>query len=272
VITFTNSASIIISTCRDSIFNVEDVFVSVLDVIDEIVVVHQLLDNVDSKLYVEHRNYLVSKYSQLKIFVDPGKGLSRSRNIGLLNVNSELIFISDDDNKFVKEGVISVRKHMDLHATDIVLGRVVTPDGIPFKDYDKLDVNVKVRSSGSVSSIEMCLRREFITKYSLFFNEKFGLGTALPSCEEFIFLSQSIKFKAIIKRIDDYVNIHPIESSGKNLSDINIIKAKGAAFKLVFGFKGLLVCIYFSIRKSTSLSNFLLISRNILKGYLSELS
>lgn len=263
---FTNSASIVIATCRDSIFHVENVFYDAYDVVDEIVIVHQLLDSQDYEGFSSYRDELRKKYDKLKIIIDAGKGLSRSRNLGIKSSVSNLIFISDDDNKFIRDGVVAVREHMDSYNSDIVLARIVSPEGIPFKNYLNLKSQVNIRDSGSVSSLEMCIRKGFIDKNNITFNERFGLGTSFPSCEEFIFLSECIKASAIISRIDEYVNIHPIESSGKNLNDLRIIQAKGAAFKLVFKRLFFLVLLYFSFRKSTDLKSFIFILKNLFLG------
>lgn len=260
------SFSILISTCRDSILEVENVFSDVLKFAKEIIIVHQLLHLEDT--YSQFRDSLQKKYPSIKIILDKGKGLSCSRNIAINHATSDYVFLSDDDNKFCLPGVKSTINLMVENSLDISIGRIKTEGGLDFKAYSEVLSKVSLKNAGSVSSLEICIHLDFIKNNNLLFDERFGLGTNLPSCEEFIFITDAIKLKANITRTPFYINIHPLESSGKNLSDPLIIQAKGAAFKRVFGFFSIPILVMFLIKKSTNHKSFLFIAKNLFKGFI----
>lgn len=244
-----NDFCIAISTVGDAVYNIESIIDDVIELKPEVIVCHQLLGKADTEDYIKYRDQLHKKYSFIKFIVDPGKGLSRSRNLILCVAQSQLIFISDDDNEFCASGIHQMCSLMFEEKLDIGLGRIKTPEGDDFKTYTSGVSPVSIKNAGSVSSLEMCVNRKLVADHNLRFDEDFGLGTPFPSCEEFIFITDALKLKAKIQRADIYINIHPMESSGKNFANRNINRAKGAAFARVFGIWGFFVVIAFAVKK-----------------------
>lgn len=264
--------TIAISTARDGIYNVEKVICELIELKPEVLVCHQLIDGEDNAGYIKFRNELSVKYKFIKFFIDSGKGLSRSRNFLISNATKDYIFISDDDNVFSKQGVNDVVSFMRRTATNIAIARIRSAEGVDFKNYDKHPAEVTLKNSGSISSLEMCLERSVVNELYLF-DEKFGLGTEYPSCEEFIFVTDALKRKLNIQRTNSYINVHPLESSGKDFSNKKLNRAKGAAFARVFGVKGVVLVIAFVFKKcffeKTNLKFFRTMLVNQLAGYFS---
>ncbi|MGR5066500.1 glycosyltransferase [Photobacterium sp. DNB22_13_2] len=244
------SFSLLISTCGDGIFQVEDVFKNIIGLEPEIIIVHQLLNQDDISTYKEKRDALQQHYVNVKCIVDEGKGLSRSRNIALENATSKWCFISDDDNHYQKSAIINMLKKIGSDEVDVAIGRVKTDCGVDFKSYTDTNKDLNIVSAAKVSSIEICINREKVNSLGVRFNEQFGLGTSLPSCEEYIFVTDLIKLGCIVKRYPYYINTHPKESSGQNFKCEKTLTAKGAAFRHIFGFKSFAIIIAFAIKKA----------------------
>ncbi|WP_028768726.1 glycosyltransferase [Shewanella fidelis] len=264
-----SSFSIAISTVKEGIFKVDSIVKELVDAkLDfELVVCHQLLFEQDRAEYISEREALSKKYKSIKIVVDAEKGLSRSRNKALEVSTSDFVFLSDDDNVFLAKGVRETLAYMESNAVDISIGRITTPEGLDFKNYQEKSSLVTSLNSGSVSSLEVCISKKCIRDKMLRFDERFGLGTELPSCEEFIYINDAIKRNAKVSRTRIYVNKHPMESSGKDLTVAKTIVAKGAAFRRVFGFAGVFVIVLFALRKASSFNNLSFILKNSFRGY-----
>ncbi|EHZ7430924.1 glycosyltransferase family A protein [Vibrio cholerae] len=243
--------SLLISTCGDGIINIENVFKNIIDIKPEIIIVHQLLNNSDLQSYKVARDSLVEKYKNIKIVVDEGKGLSRSRNIAIKNATRKWCFISDDDNVYDLSAMLKLIVCAENENVDIALGRIAATDEIDYKNYSKYRKAVTLLNATGVSSIEICINRDVFLNSGLCFRESFGLGALYPSCEEFIMIADALKAGLKIKRFPEYITRHPLESSGKNIENKDILKAKGKAFKLVFGeVLGVLAICFFSFKNA----------------------
>ncbi|MCY9821475.1 glycosyltransferase family A protein [Aeromonas media] len=247
-----NKISLAVSTYKDSIFGIENIFSKIYDQCELIVVVHQLDGECDKLEYSTYKASLEKAYSKIKIITDIGKGLSRSRNIALEFIKGravDYIFLSDDDNVFIADGVKKTIEYNNINSIDVSISKILTDTGKDFKNYNGRSVVTK-RKLASVSSLEICLSVPFVRRMKLKFDEDFGLGAKYPSCEEFIFLVDALKCGANIRYVDEYINIHTEESSGQNLNNIEIAIAKGAAFKRVYGSLAILVIFIFAVKKA----------------------
>jgi glycosyltransferase involved in cell wall biosynthesis len=226
---------ILISTVDDNFFSRN------LDIIPSFLIINQLIKKNKSLFSM---NNLIS-YSE--------RGLSKSRNKALKNSSSDICLISDDDLIYKRdiENII-LQSFEDYKDADIITFEVETPNGRPYKKYkNKVFWHTK-KTLMRVSSVEIAVRRKSIVNSKLKFDEDFGLGSIFPTGEEVIFLMDAMRKKLKILSIPIAIVLHPIESSGKNYSNTNLIVAKGAVFYRVFGFFSYLICILFAVKKYKS--------------------
>lgn len=181
--------------------------------------------------------------------IDSGVGLARSRNIGISNVESDYILISDDDVSFLPGVDAAIEKAFLDNDADILTFMAITPSGTPFRNYKSKKFNHNYLTIFGVSSIEIAMRRSSIIKHKLKFDERFGLGSDFPTGEEIIFLADAHKHGLSILFLPAPIVIHPAESSGSALyGNHQLIQAKGAMFARMFGLRGLLFNLLFSIK------------------------
>lgn len=234
---------LVISTLNKGIFNLQALFPAG---VDEILIVHQVIDG-NEDLYKSIYSSLEVK--GIKIIKMTGAGLSKSRNAGLKSTMSDYLLICDDDAAFesnlIKILQDAIHKFPD---GDIFTFKTKTPEGLPYKKYpDTIYVHSK-RSSAKVSSIEILIKKSFLEKSKLEFDERFGLGSLFPTGEEFIFLSEAIAAGAKVIYIPEYIVTHPALSSGQRYSD-DLIRSKGALFARTYGWKYPIVDFIFALKK-----------------------
>jgi glycosyltransferase involved in cell wall biosynthesis len=174
-------------------------------------------------------------------------GLSKSRNVAIQNCKTEYIYILDDDIQLMPNAIDSILKGIESKSAAYAFKHA--------KKQSDFSVSNRFRyhtffTASAVSSIDMCLNVEFIKQHNLTFDERFGLGTNLPSGEEYILLTDILKKKGIVSNIPILIALHPQESSGVDFySTENKIKAKKEMFRRVTGRKmSLLSFLYFVIK------------------------
>jgi len=144
------------------------------------------------------------------------KGLSKSRNIALLNCKTEYALIADDDIEYITEGLEKVIKIIQNESPDFATFKIKTYEGQPeYKDYPKEKKCIDENYEGWLSSIEILLNIDKIKTKRIKFDQRFGLGTLLKKGEENILIYDLLTngLKGIYYPI--YIVKHPFESSGK---------------------------------------------------------
>uniref|UniRef100_UPI000CEC6FFE glycosyltransferase family A protein n=1 Tax=Acinetobacter indicus TaxID=756892 RepID=UPI000CEC6FFE len=181
------------------------------------------------------------------------RGISKSRNRAISNASADICLITDNDVYFDKNILRTIQKSFDDYPeADILTFQIETPEGDRFKNYKKDFFWHNNLSVAKVSSVEIAFRRKSIIEKNLKFDENFGLGSMFPTGEEYIFLSDALKSGLKIGYIPEVIAYHPKESSGGDFKNLSLIEAKGAMIRRVFGFKGIIVCLFFSLKKYKS--------------------
>jgi glycosyltransferase involved in cell wall biosynthesis len=195
-------------------------------------------------------NKSLEKHSVDNVYTYYEKGLSKSRNKAISKSKAEICLISDDDLVY-KENIetIIVNAFNENKDADIITFQVETPDEEQYKNYKRESFWHTKKTLMGVSSVEIAFRRNSIVESNLKFDERFGLGTNLPTGEEIIFLTDSLRNGLKILYIPVPIVIHPLESSGKDYDNKILIKAKGAMFYRIFGLSGYLLSILFAYKK-----------------------
>ncbi len=124
-----------------------------------------------------------------------GKGLSENRNNALKYATSDLVYIADDDVRFLpmmKQTVTSVFESFP-DGIDIALFQAQTYAGRNLREYSMTEGPCNnFKDLLSVLTIEMVCRREKIQ--SLRFDPRFGLGSDALSCyEEQVWLADALR-------------------------------------------------------------------------------
>jgi len=223
-----NSISLVISTFNDGIFRIPMLLPLPFD---EIVIVHQ--HTTPSSGYAEVHRALVSAHC--KLIPVEGRGLSASRNMGISAATSAYILIADDDLLF-SENIrrILQQAFQELPYADIITFKVKTPAGDDFKQYAKQKYKHTGRSIAKVSSVEICIKKAWWEHAGIRFDERFGLGAAFETGEEYIFLHKSLQRKAQAWYYPADICVHPPLSSGRVFQPA-LLEAKGAMLGAVYG-------------------------------------
>jgi len=192
-----------------------------------------------------------SKYNLENVFSFKEKGLSRSRNRALELCHCDIALLGDDDVTYIDNIEEVIKKAFKENPdADIITFQATTPTGKLFKNnYKNYPFVHNARSIMRVSSIEIAFRVASVKRVGLKFDEDFGLGSRFPTGEEVIFLHDAIKrgLKAIY--VPTPIVSHPKESSGAELSNPKLLKAKGALFYKLFRKEAHLVSLLFTLKK-----------------------
>jgi len=207
-------------------------------------------------------NYIVINQCNQKNQENPNflnfyeKGLSLSRNRAIENIDDGIVIITDNDVYFSKDTIQRVvsafEKYSDM---DILTFQFETPNGEYTKKYKNYFFKHNKFTLSKVASIEIAFRVKSIKDKGLKFNEKFGLGSVYKSSEEYIFLVDALEKGLKIGFVPEVISYHPNEASGSNFNNLELIVAKGAMIRKVFGIIGFPICFYMAFRKY-KLSNY----------------
>ncbi|MDH5676752.1 MAG: glycosyltransferase family 2 protein [Myxococcales bacterium] len=177
------------------------------------------------------------------------RGLSRSRNRAIALSRAELLVLADDDVEHPAEMVERVRRGFDAHprASVVTFQFLDAASGEPVKSYRRDSFVHDRRSVGSVSSIEIGLRRERLA--GLRFDERLGLGSGLPTGEEFIFLMDALRAGHVLGYWPEPICSHPGVGGGHRDWDAFMVRAKGAVLRRGYPLAWPLAIAYFALTK-----------------------
>ncbi|HHR6131815.1 TPA: glycosyltransferase family 2 protein [Providencia alcalifaciens] len=216
---------ILISTLNDGIKKIK------ISPFFNYIIVHQINNGKD---YSNESQFLL-KYN-VRYIQSHTVGLSKSRNIAILNATADYIWIMDDDviidsNAFEKlTSIIKSNVEFDM--------LVLSHSSSSSKNDNKQEELKKLNriTAMSVASIDMFIKKSSIIDNMILFNENFGLGTKYPSGEEYIFTTQLLDLKLTILKTNISFSYHPELSSGHDFySTKNKLKAKLKMFSVCYG-------------------------------------
>jgi len=187
---------------------------------------------------------------RVRVFDYAETGLSRSRNRALSHAGADIAVIADDDVRHPPAAPARVAAAFAANPqADIITFQAQTPGGAPFKKYPTRARRHTVRSVMRVSSWEIALRPAAIRAAGLRFDERFGLGAEFPTGEENIFLVDALRRGLHVRYQPQVIAVHPAASSGADLSTAAAVRAKGAAFRRMFGAAFLPLALAFAVKK-----------------------
>lgn len=169
-------------------------------------------------------------------------GLSKSRNAAIREATGDYVWILDDDVSIEKHHIQVIQSALRDNPDHIHIGQIECSDcqGL-YKDYSR---SRKGRLGIlRISSIEILAPVKKIREYEVVFNESIGLGTALPSGEENVFLLDCLNAGIPFNFIDKTIIGHPCnieERQPKHAwKDPAQLQSKGHIARYVGGFSGL---------------------------------
>ena len=235
---------VLISTCNERFEQAVDVLQAPQPGV-RYIIVHQLFG--PQKILPDGLVDKVRKRPDVTLIQSKTQGLSLSRNLALGAANSELVVFTDDDVRFTKDAFPNIRNQFYNYSDDFMVFRFEKKSGCSStlaKVYPASGTRVSPLSAFRVSSVELVARRQALVDANVFFDQRFGLGSPLPGSEDNIFVSDCIA-KGLLGRYSDCVIlVHPEVSSGDTWTPATA-KVRGALFKRVFGYKGILLLLPF---------------------------
>jgi glycosyltransferase involved in cell wall biosynthesis len=221
----------------------------------------------DLKYYVSHQ-FTEEKYRQIPeqlrrddLFVGQieGRGLCRNRNNSLSMTDGDVAILADDDVRYRPEYIDMVKREFESD-DEMAVGcfKIVTPAGDPeYKDYTEHTYLLNQETHHYISTLEIVFRPAEIKKKMIFFDERFGLGSALNSFgEEAVFIHDCIRAGLKVKYIPEYLVEHPASSTIKSIKRFAMINNvfKGAYDARRYGWPAIPAALYDSFRYRVELA------------------
>jgi len=157
-----------------------------------------------------------------------GTGLSRNRNNALRMSQADICIIADDDNRYTPEYIDTILDSWNENPdADILTFMALDYYGEPLHPYP----------AHYVCSQEITLRRESIISRSIFFDERFGLGSPLLCAgEEDVFIHDARKAGLTVRFIPKVIVCTDKFTTGiRFLTDKKVQITKGATFRHIYG-------------------------------------
>mgnify|MGYP000852640283 CR=1 FL=1 len=176
------------------------------------------------------------------------RGLSRSRNMALINANADICLLADDDLEYVSDYRKIIINQFELNPdADIIAFQV---EGIEerFKKYTNKPRKISFLTSMKISSVEIAFRLDKIKKADLKFNVLFGAGSKYYMGEENIFLSDCLRKGLNIVPIK-IAYVHIGESTWFNGYDEDYFINRGAVFTAMSYKLSIPLIVQFAVRK-----------------------
>lgn len=162
------------------------------------------------------------------------RGVSRSRNAALARARGRLLAIVDDDVQYLPSALDTLRRGFAAHpsAAVVTFQFLARETGQPTKRYAAQPFVHGPLSAAAVSSIEIAIRRELAGHIR--FDERFGLGAALTSGEENIWLQDVMRQGLTAAYYPAAVCDHPGLSSGHRGWTAVEARTKGALLRRMY--------------------------------------
>lgn len=243
--------AILISTYEGGIYRVPQI-VSQKHKYLSFVVVHQ----VDSRQhYEEYCSFIdneLSYQSDIKVYSMIGKGVTKSRNMAIEKVPNDCDYVLFCDDDVILEDDIYelVVSSFDNEKWDAITFTIKDMDGEKLiKNYPSKPIAHNDFSILKVGTIEVAVRLSLLkSNASLRFPEYLGAGAFYPLCDEPVFLKRLLRARAVVGFLPHTIMRHPIESSGKYITNTPAMISRGIAFREIFGIGSFLLSFIFFVK------------------------
>ncbi|MBI9069912.1 MAG: glycosyltransferase [Salinivirgaceae bacterium] len=166
--------------------------------------------------------------SRIKLILDNSVGLSKSRNIIIKNVETKWLWIQDDDISLNFKEFEQLLSLLKGEVSDAVFIKVLSCENTAeyYKSYT-FHKKHSLLNALKISSIEILVNVDFIKKNKITFNEKLGLGTNMPCCEENKFVLDIFKESESVSYFDVAPCSHTTLIENRNIDHEKRFVARG---------------------------------------------
>lgn len=173
----------------------------------------------------------------------PGSGLSASRNAALASIPERWWLIGDDDVDYRSADFPALlAAPPSCHEAVVFCCRSLDGEGTPRKAYPPEGARVWLHNAARYGSIELLVDREPVIAAGVNFDEEFGLGSAVPFGEEYIFLSDCFRERLVARSLDATTGVHVGLSTGRQpLASRELYRRR--ILSRVFGFLWPVACV-----------------------------
>jgi glycosyltransferase involved in cell wall biosynthesis len=198
-------------------------------------------------------NVLISDFENVRVINVNEKGLSKSRNLAIINASKKICLIADDDVVYFPnfQNQIIAAFNQSPEASIITFNH--QREGLDTShNSSRITFSHSPKSIWNVCSIEIAFQIKDIKENTIYFDENFGLGSNFETAEEYLFLRDAIQLKLSALFCPLVIVSHPLVSSGENQGDDKIVLARAALFCKTKGnlaYIWLLKYVFFLVRK-----------------------
>lgn len=198
----------------------------------------------------DHDNELIEEksYGRIRCICTTERGLSRSRNMALKNLDADYGLVCDDDEVLTEDYNEKILQAFKSHPdVDIICFQVERKN----KKYPKKDMKIGYLRALRVMSVQVAIKKESILNAGIGFDTNFGSGTELGSGEENIFLFDCLKAGLKIRYVPVNIGaVAQVDSHWFKGFDERYFLNRGKIIKRLMGkFVGGLYIHYFALSK-----------------------
>ncbi len=161
-------------------------------------------------------------------------GLSNSRNAGLEMATGEMLLFADDDQDLDLDGICKLARILD-HDPDLAIVLGWRREHMRDRGRSTHTYRITVLNSGRVCAPEFMVRRSAVLAAGVWFDPRFGVGAEFEIGEEFIFVADLLAAGLAGLSVPVVTGSHPDESTGDVWDDPEILRARQAVLRRVFG-------------------------------------
>jgi glycosyltransferase involved in cell wall biosynthesis len=135
-------------------------------------------------------NLLVSEFSNVRVINSFEKGLSKSRNLALINATGKIVLIADDDEVFKKGyDTLIINAYNDFPKAAVISFQVENSEGVLYRKYCKTTkTELNELDLFGIFSPEISINKTIFDLMDVKFDTNFGLGSTFSMGEEAVFL------------------------------------------------------------------------------------
>ncbi len=209
----------------------------------------------------------VADRSDVRVVLDDGIGVARSRNVVLDEAQGRYVLFGDDDATWLVDGIDELMGHLDRSPrTSIVQGRVADESGRLRKRYPDRVTRLHRWNSAKAGTIELMVRRSDIVEHRVRFDEGFGAGAVNHLGDEYIFIADALRAGLRGEFVPVTVAVHAAESSGLVGGTVEDARSRSAVFERVFGRLAPMPRLLFLLRRPKRFGSVALGCRFVLGG------
>ena len=177
----------------------------------------------------------------------PSVGLSHSRNAAIDLCETPFLLFADDDMVLNPKGISALANQLKQD-TDLALAAGWRDGAFHTYRRSKQRHALTLFNSGRVCAPEFMVRMDKIKQSNLRFDTGFGVGTPLPTGEDYIFVTDLLKRGLKAQSFPIKTGQHIGDSTGQIWQNAALLHARRAVLSRVFGPRAPLVACAYTLR------------------------